>query len=75
MTPQSKLHKLEFNFMDARQTIEKHNNLNQNAIKKLLRNSAKGMYGSASPMRLKNFYNTKNTNLKVFNNRNNSGNI
>mgnify|MGYP006906874556 CR=1 FL=1 len=75
MTPQSKIHKLEFTSMDARQTIEKHNKLSQLTVKRLLRNSAKGKYGSASPMRLKNFYNTKNTNLKVFQKNNGSGNI
>lgn len=61
--------------MDARQTIEKHNELHESAIRKLLQNSARGRYGSASPARLRNFYNTSNTNLKVLYNRNNSGNI
>ena len=75
MTPQSKLHKLDFTGMDARQTIEKHNVMHETAIRKLLRNSAKGKYGSASPARLKNFYNTSNTNLKVLFHRNNSGNV
>jgi len=74
MTPQARLRGLDLRNMDARCTIEHHNQLRTNLLRKFT-GRVQGQCKSASPARFKGEFNTHNTNLKVFKYRNCSGNL
>ena len=74
MTPQAKLGTLDLRNMDARCTIERHNQLRTNLLRKFS-GQFQGKCKSASPARFRAGFNTQNTNLKVFKYRNCSGNL
>jgi len=79
MTPKAKIQKLDFKHMDARGTIERHN---QQRLKEAKANLVRkfnslvsGSYNSASPTRFRTRLKSCNPSLKVLKYRNNSGNI
>ena len=73
MTPQSKIHKLDFTHKDERETIEIHNATKSEILKKLMKSNKKLKHKSCSPNILKSGYNFAGSNLKFLVHHNNSG--